>query len=169
MIDYINKNEYGVIKKPHAITEDIKVYQSFIYNYYKKNGVIPDKNEIMNYLDISEERLLTIENIVNNKNEVSFENYRNEEDNTSRGFDNTENEVFEHLLLEELNEIIYGEDSPLSLREKMILEHRYGLNDKISKNKKQTGEFFNISYARVNDIEKKALEKIRQQFKVNSK
>jgi RNA polymerase primary sigma factor len=60
------------------------------------------------------------------------------------------------------------ENTPLTERERAILDYRGGISDKVVHTLEETGQMFGVTRERIRQIEAKALEKIRQ-FKKHGK
>jgi len=52
------------------------------------------------------------------------------------------------------------QEAPLSLREKKVLEFRFGLDDHITRTLEETGRMFGVTRERIRQIEAKAIEKL---------
>lgn len=72
-----------------------------------------------------------------------------------------EDEVLTAIIKEDINKTL----ETLKEREREILILRYGLNDEAPKTLEEVGNLFDITRERVRQIEKKALSKLRDQFK----
>ena len=64
----------------------------------------------------------------------------------------------EKSLKDEINEAM----SVLTEKERDIIEMRYGLNGAIPMSLKEIGELYNLTKERIRQIEKKAIERMRQ-------
>lgn len=53
----------------------------------------------------------------------------------------------------------------LAEREKKILDYRFGLTDNTTHTLEETGKLFGVTRERVRQIEAKALDKLKQQFR----
>ncbi len=65
-------------------------------------------------------------------------------------------QVMETLMREDINEAL----NQLSEKEKDIIEHRFGLNNKSQMSLKEIGEIYNLTKERIRQIEKRALQKL---------
>ncbi len=65
-------------------------------------------------------------------------------------------QVMETLMREDINEAL----NQLSKKEKDIIEHRFGLNNKSQMSLKEIGEIYNLTKERIRQIEKRALQKL---------
>jgi len=70
--------------------------------------------------------------------------------------DSPDKQVMSGLMREDINEAI----SQLSDKEKDIIEHRFGLNNKSQMSLKQIGEIYSLTKERIRQIEKRALQKM---------
>jgi len=70
--------------------------------------------------------------------------------------DSPDKQVMSGLMREDINEAI----SQLSDKEKDIIEHRFGLNNKSPMSLKQIGEIYSLTKERIRQIEKRALQKM---------
>lgn len=73
-------------------------------------------------------------------------------------------EVEKEVQLKEDIEILYDILGKLDTKEKMILEYRFGINRE-KKRQEEIAEEFQISQSYVSRIERKAIEKMREQYK----
>jgi len=98
-------------------------------------------------------------------NVVSLDSFRNKEDvddlGSLIGYDD-EDPVETEVSYRDMKEKLYQALDTLSPREKMIIEMQYGLDGKAPKTQGEIGKVFGISGARVNQIVKTALEKLRR-------
>jgi len=65
-------------------------------------------------------------------------------------------QVMTTLLKEDINEAL----NQLSDKEKDIIEHRFGLNNKYQMSLKEIGEIYNLTKERIRQIEKRAIQKL---------
>ncbi|MCY1152152.1 MAG: RNA polymerase sigma factor RpoD/SigA [Sphaerochaetaceae bacterium] len=65
-------------------------------------------------------------------------------------------QVMETLMREDINEAL----DQLSDKEKDIIEHRFGLNNKSQMSLKEIGEIYNLTKERIRQIEKRAIQKL---------
>jgi RNA polymerase primary sigma factor len=65
-------------------------------------------------------------------------------------------QVMETLMREDINEAL----NQLSEKEKDIIEHRFGLNNKSQMSLKEIGEIYNLTKERIRQIEKRAIQKL---------
>jgi len=65
--------------------------------------------------------------------------------------------VFEQALRDDINEAL----AALSAKEREIVEMRYGLNGAIPMSLKEIGELYNLTKERIRQIEKKAIERMK--------
>ncbi|NCD04950.1 MAG: RNA polymerase sigma factor RpoD/SigA [Spirochaetia bacterium] len=66
-------------------------------------------------------------------------------------------QVMTTLLKEDINEAL----NQLSEKEKDIIEHRFGLNNKYQMSLKEIGEIYNLTKERIRQIEKRAIQKLQ--------
>ncbi len=71
-------------------------------------------------------------------------------------FDSPDQQIMDTLLKEDINEAL----NLLSEKEKDIIEHRFGLNNKYQMSLKEIGEIYNLTKERIRQIEKKAIQKL---------
>lgn len=71
-------------------------------------------------------------------------------------FATPDQQVMETLLKEDINEAL----NQLSEKEKDIIEHRFGLNNKYQMSLKEIGEIYNLTKERIRQIEKRAIQKL---------
>ncbi|MGD1820806.1 MAG: sigma-70 family RNA polymerase sigma factor [Pleomorphochaeta sp.] len=72
-------------------------------------------------------------------------------------FASPDQQVMSGLLKEDINEAL----DQLSEKEKDIIEHRFGLNNKYQMSLKEIGEVYNLTKERIRQIEKRALQKLQ--------
>ncbi len=72
-------------------------------------------------------------------------------------FASPDQQVMSGLLKEDINEAL----NQLSEKEKDIIEHRFGLNNKYQMSLKEIGEVYNLTKERIRQIEKRALQKLQ--------
>ena len=65
-------------------------------------------------------------------------------------------QVMDSLMKEDINEAL----AQLSEKEKDIIEHRFGLNNKTQMSLKEIGEIYNLTKERIRQIEKRAIQKL---------
>jgi len=71
-------------------------------------------------------------------------------------FASPDQQVMSGLLKEDINEAL----NQLSEKEKDIIEHRFGLNNKYQMSLKEIGEIYNLTKERIRQIEKRAIQKL---------
>ncbi|MGD1816767.1 MAG: sigma-70 family RNA polymerase sigma factor [Pleomorphochaeta sp.] len=72
-------------------------------------------------------------------------------------FATPDQQVMSGLLKDDINEAL----NQLSDKEKDIIEHRFGLNNKYQMSLKEIGEVYNLTKERIRQIEKRALQKLQ--------
>ena len=73
------------------------------------------------------------------------------------GYRTADDYVFEQALRDDINEAL----AALSAKEREIVEMRYGLNGAIPMSLKEIGELYNLTKERIRQIEKKAIERMK--------
>jgi RNA polymerase primary sigma factor len=73
------------------------------------------------------------------------------------GYHTADDYVFEQALRDDINEAL----AALSAKEREIVEMRYGLNGAIPMSLKEIGELYNLTKERIRQIEKKAIERMK--------
>ena len=125
-------------------------------------GRDPQPEEIAREMDISEERVREILKI--SQEPVSLETPIGEEEDSHLGDFIEDEEALApaeaasfFLLREQLEDVL----STLTLREKKVLQLRFGLEDGRSRTLEEVGQVFGVTRERIRQIEAKALRKLR--------
>jgi RNA polymerase primary sigma factor len=154
-----------MVRLPMNRANELVQIGKFIDRYTKKHGSKPsndiiagelsmNKSEIRKLLDISSSQS-SIEDLSyddTDSGEIAFsENIFANEDNLPENF-----AIFSSLQ-ENIDKIL----SKLSERERVIIEHRFGLNGKEPQSLSKIGAKMNLTKERIRQIEKSAMEQIR--------
>jgi RNA polymerase primary sigma factor len=125
-------------------------------------GRDPQPEEIAKEMDISEEKVREILKI--SQEPVSLETPIGEEEDSHLGDFIEDEEALApaeaasfYLLREQLEDVL----STLTMREKKVLQLRFGLDDGRSRTLEEVGQVFGVTRERIRQIEAKALRKLR--------
>jgi RNA polymerase primary sigma factor len=141
-----------------TINKLIRISRQLLQEY----GREPSPKEIAKAMDTSEDRVREIMKIA--QEPVSLETPIGEEEDSHLG-----DFIEDHdapapadaasyaMLREKLNEVL----GSLSLRERKVLELRFGLKDGRQRTLEEVGQFFGVTRERIRQIEAKALRRLR--------
>ena len=151
-----------VIRIPVHMVETLNKLKKYKYNFTVNIGRKPTNNELATAFECSEVRIEYLLQLLDNV--VSLDSPVGEDGDTSLGdFIEQKNEAgpFEAaaaaLLREQLGETL----ETLTLREKKVLELRFGLIDGRTRTLEEVGQHFGVTRERIRQIEAKALRKLR--------
>jgi len=150
------------IRVPVHMVETINKLIKVSRELFQEKGREPTASEIGERMDISEDKVREIQKI--SKKPVSLETPIGDEEDSNLG-DFIEDEespapdsvASDLLLKEKLDEVM---DS-LTVREKRILELRFGIEDGRLRTLEEVGKEFGVTRERIRQIEAKALRKLR--------
>jgi len=134
-----------------------------------QKGLLAKIEEIAKKLNMDKDLVADLMNI--SREMVSLEVPVFEESDSSMLRDFVEDKVHKtptdiainSTLRDEINEIFKG----LSKKEKKILEHRFGLNGEMPASLREIGNRFNLTKERIRQIEKRAIERIKENTEVD--
>ncbi len=167
-------NPLKIGRNTFMITSKIKKIEEFLMKE-KENEVITDeeildelKKEIIDIKitlsDIKKLRqyqieLISTDTIIYNDNGRQIETLLD----TIPSLDNVEEDCLDNIINSMIKDILNGKiDSNLSERELLIIRYLYGINEEKKYTSDEIGKILNISGARVRDIEKIALRKLKK-------
>ncbi|WP_018249010.1 sigma-70 family RNA polymerase sigma factor [Orenia marismortui] len=150
------------IRIPAHVWEMMNKYLKVLNMLTRELGRDPSIEELCEELDISEEKIRLIKELI--QEPASLDSPVGEEDDFYLG-DVIEDQTMptpdqithDMLLKEELDETL----DTIPLREKRILELRFGLLDGRRRTLNEIGQDYNLSRERIRQIEKKALQRMR--------
>jgi len=152
-----------VIRIPLYLNNLLKKINDFIMDYQKMNGCEPAIEIISEKFDIPRKKLIKILKVnseINFFNEpVSFESNFIVEDFIFE--ENTDIMEKNFITETEFKTILDKALSTLTNREKLILKLRYGLNTGKAYTLEETGKVLGLTRERIRQIQKKAIEKLR--------
>ena len=150
-------NQKKLIKIPIHKKEMIRRLIKIQDKFYQENRREATKEEMMEYLGISED---TYNRIMLFKEDIILTNQLNRKRETSNPFE--EDNINDNLKRLEIKENIKKamEEAKLTEREKDIIESRYGLNDKKRMTLLELGEKHHITKERVRIIELKIIKQL---------
>ena len=99
-----------------------------------------------------------IRNLVNITNHLSIDDEDLDASYNIQEDDQSESCLYNEDLREELDEVL----SSLTSKEQKVLIHRYGLEDDRFKRLQECADYFGVTKQRINQVEKKAFQKIRK-------
>ena len=152
------------IRIPVHMVETIAKYKQILRRLSQDLGREPLPEEIATEMGIEVEKIHQIEKI--NQTTISLEKPvgdSSDEQSTLGEFIpddkilSPDNESARRILSDQIREIL----NDLSLKERKILEMRYGLNDGIMRTLEEVGQEFGVTRERIRQIEAKAHDKIR--------
>jgi len=155
------------IRIPVHMVETIAKYKQVVRRLSQDLGREPLPEEIATEMNLEVEKIHQIEQI--NQNTVSLEKPVGDDDDKSTLGEfipddkiiSPDNESSRRILSDQIKEIL----NDLSLKERKILEMRYGLTDGVMRTLEEVGQEFGVTRERIRQIEAKAHEKIRQHDK----
>ena len=149
-----------LIRLPANKRESIDQYRNAISKFYITRNGEPSDDELMKILNWDKEKLTLIKKLiaftpvslnceVDDEGTTTLEHFISTEE---KGYDNTLNKMLVDYLL--------TSDS-LTEQERMIVIEKFGIDDGINKSLVELAKKHNISHQRVQQIVKKALEKLK--------
>ncbi len=136
-----------------------KDIMSFQENYFAKNGYNPSVSEISQYLNIDEQ--LTTEILMYPNEIISFEELSDDVKESLEIYDSQDEDIISKLEKEEIWEILNNLEK-FSDRNKDIIKFLFGKYDGKKHTHREAAQKYNLSYERIDQIEEKAVEKIKK-------
>ncbi|MEJ6951995.1 RNA polymerase sigma factor RpoD [Natronospora cellulosivora (SeqCode)] len=156
------------IRVPVHMVEKINKVARISRSLYQEFDREPTTEEIAEVMDIPASKVEEIQKI--SKEAISLETPIGEEEDSSLGdfikdeeTVEPETTVTQNLLKEELDDIL----DTLTVREKRILELRFGISDGRNRTLEEVGKQFGVTRERIRQIEAKALRKLRHPTRSN--
>lgn len=157
------------IRVPVHMVETIAKYKQVVRRLSQDLGRDPVAEEIATEMNMSVDKIYTIEKI--DQSTVSLEAPIGDEEEKSRLGDfladekilSPEQESARRIISDQVREIL----NDLPEKERRILELRHGILDGVTHTLEEVGKEFNVTRERIRQIEAKAHEKIRQHEKIN--
>jgi len=133
--------------------------------YLSVNGTDPEIKDIASHLSLTEEHIKEMISI--SREHISLESPVTSYEKESAKFgDYIEDTMYkqpdEQIIDKSLKEEIDNLLSNLSIKEADIIEQRFGLNGESPQSLKEIGDKYNLTKERIRQIEKKALERLKQ-------
>lgn len=167
----INKaiiNKGREIRIPSYKYDLLNKINNYISEVVKKGGNYPNVKEIAEGLNLTDEKVESVmvefQDLVSLNASIGSDIYL-EDIIMDDPHNSTENKIIDSLV----NRDILNSLDDLKERERQILIMRYGLNESETKTLEEIGSEFNITRERVRQIEKRALEKLREKFRKDFK
>ncbi len=152
---------HGIIRVPAYTAQMMNRIQSARHAFLQANGAEPTVQELVIACDMSADK---VEKLLQLMPEVcSLDAPVGEEDGTLALYleNATAEQPYETLVREELTHIMSGLIATLNDRQQRILRLRFGLEDGTCYSLEQTGTMLGISKERARQIEKQAIEKLK--------
>ena len=161
-------DQNDIIRKPVHVVEAINKMIKVSRDLIQEHGREPTEKEIAEALDITKEKLREIKKVA--MKPISLETPIGDDEN-SRLRDFLEDQgcvlpvdaATDILLKEHLSVVL----RTLTDRERIVIEMRYGLIDGHARTLEEVGATFNVTRERIRQIQKKALDKLRQPNRSN--
>ena len=164
-IDVCLKANSKIVKSDYKNVESYNKLELVVKKLEKKLGRIPTTEELANFLEISEGEIKELNKSKDNL--ISLDEFRREND-LEDYFDNSlelaEKRVVNLKLKREILTLL--EEGNLTELQRKVIYLRYGFDGKGFLSFKEVAELLGVSRANVNDIEKKALKKVRQRSEI---
>ena len=137
-------------------------YDYLMAKYYSENGDIPTDEELAALLDISLDKLNDLKSIEREVLSLDMPFGNNSEEPLAE-FIESKVDIEKSIFAEDLRNKIFEimDDAKLTQKQRDVLVECYGLNSGIIKSKSDFANELGNSRQRINQLEKKALEKIR--------
>lgn len=149
------------IRIPVHILEEVNKYKQVKNYLFQELGREPSKEEIIQEMGITEERLEEFLEIV--QEPVSLDGAMGDDDSQLANFiedvtaTSPEEDIFEKLLKSQIEQVL----SMLTDKESDVIKLRFGLDDGIPRSLEEIGRIYNVTRERIRQIEDKALTKLR--------
>ncbi len=151
------------IRIPVHMVETINKYMQIVRRLVQELGREPLPEEVAQEMDIPVEKIRHIQKISQDTVSLQTSVGENDDDSVLGDFIEDTETIMPHqsasykLLQEHVSEVLVD----LSLRERKILEIRFGLVDGVTHTLEEVGKLFGVTRERIRQIEAKALERIR--------
>ena len=155
-----------IIRIPVYMAEMLNKISNYTRIYSEQYGVNPTDKEIMEYFDLTKEKLkdikkasvnvLSLEQPVNEDEDLCMKDYVVDE--TTVNLDDFMKETEEQAV----RDIVAFAMSKLRPRQQQILEYRLGLKDGNPKTLEEVGQIFGVTRERIRQLEVKALKELRR-------
>ena len=157
-------NRSRTIRVPTHINELIRKIYQVERSHLKEYGETPTSEELADELDTTVENIIKAKKTAQSMTSLDMPIGYDDDGSVLGDFiadrtaESPERETFAHLLVQELERAL---DERLTVRERRIIELRYGLNDYQPRTLDEVGLVFGISRERVRQIQKEALAKLQ--------
>jgi len=160
-------NDSRVIRLPSGLIEQRNKVAEYISNYERVNNREPSIKQISKKLNISRERIIIILETFNAPFSLDYE-FQDDSEETFGSILEDEKQIKPSDLTQLNNEISILNDAlkELPVRERYVLERRYGLNNNDKYTLEAIGDHFNVTRERVRQLEAQALRKLRHPSRI---
>ncbi|MBQ0065265.1 MAG: sigma-70 family RNA polymerase sigma factor [Firmicutes bacterium] len=157
------------IRIPVHVSEKLTKIREFKKEYAQKNHMEPSVQEIAEYMEMDVVKLQKL--LINTMDTISFETpFKDDKENVIGDYlydesaDTPDTTLSKSLLIEDIDSLLEG----LSAREREILECRFGLHGQKICTLEEVGNRFHITRERIRQIEKNAIQKLKNNPKSQS-
>lgn len=163
-IERARSQKYTPIRIPCHFVEQINHYRTYVRAYENRYGYKPSIATIKKDLNLTDEQIQQIQisllSIVSLDKEIDTEDH---DSTVLANFIPADQDSTEKIVLDQemLNDLIDALDR-LSIKEKTIINLRFGLDGRNRMTLEEVGQEFGCTRERIRQIEKKALEKIQK-------
>ena len=155
-------NDSRVIRLPSGLIEQRNKVAEYISNYERVNNREPSIKQISKKLNISRERIIIILETFNAPFSLDYE-FQDDSEETFGSILEDEKQIKPSDLTQLNNEISILNDAlkELPVRERYVLERRYGLNNNDKYTLEAIGDHFNVTRERVRQLETVAMWRLK--------
>ena len=155
-------NDSRVIRLPSGLIEQRNKVAEYISNYERVNNREPSIKQISKKLKISRERIIIILETFNAPFSLDYE-FKDDSEETFGSVLEDEKQIKPSDLTQLNNEISILNDAlkELPVRERYVLERRYGLNNNDKYTLEAIGDHFNVTRERVRQLETVAMWRLK--------
>tara|TARA_Y100000004_G_scaffold196140_1_gene265220 strand:- start:3287 stop:4150 length:864 start_codon:yes stop_codon:yes gene_type:complete len=155
-------NDSRVIRLPSGLIEQRNKVAEYISNYERVNNREPSIKQISKKLKISRERIIIILETFNTPLSLDYE-FQDDSEETFGSVLEDEKQIKPSDFTQLANEISILNDAlkELPVRERYVLERRYGLNNNDKYTLEAIGDHFNVTRERVRQLETVAMWRLK--------
>lgn len=154
-----------IIRIPIHLNTDIYNYKRAANDFFVANNRYPTNEEMVKILNITMEKLLNIQNILNTGNILPLDNSITNDEDVEASFiemiPSDDISLFDTVVSNQVSYAIRDVLEELTEREANVLKYRYGFIDGKSRTLEEIGQMFGVTRERIRQIESKALRKLR--------
>lgn len=143
-------NELVQIEKTRKVLQDVKNEDPSEEEIARELGM--ETKHVAELLSISRDLVSLETPVFTDKETTTLTDFIEDE-----GYESPVESILDKSLKDEINDVL----NTLSDKEADIIEHRYGLNGKISMSLKEIGDRYNLTKERIRQIEKKAITRLQ--------